>query len=148
MIVSRWRRRSWTSTSSGKLKKQSGTPSTSGFVLGQPLDVAHPVVAQEPHGPTREARQARQLGGSQAVDQGAQLAERVDRVISRQIHAARAAAARDLDAASARDEAATAPHPDDAVAAPLLAAVDGLEQEAGLAVVELEEDPERGVEVG
>ena len=128
---------------------QVGKPQLVRVRIGQPLDVAHPVVADHADGPADEARPLAPL--RRHVVQAAQLVTQERKRITRGGHALLEPLAVDplspghlLASGAERCAGASA---QEAVSGPLLAALDRLEQEARATVVETPEERQRRVEV-
>ena len=99
---------------------------SSGFVVGNPLDEAHPVVADHPDRSAQEARQLEALGRHRRAAREP-LAQHLERIARAPRSARVCAAFAPLDLAAARAEDRARAAADEAVARPLLAALDRLE---------------------
>jgi hypothetical protein len=105
--------------------------------VGHAFDEAHPVVADHADRAAEEARQLRALERDRA-QRGELRAQELERVAGR-AHAFDAAVLFPLHVGAARAEQRARAGADEAESAPLLAALDRLEQEARVSVVELAE---------
>ena len=118
-----------------------------GVVVGNALDEAHPVVAHRPDRAAHEARKLEPLG-----NRGLQARQLLAQDLQRDPRRPECAPSHPLRLHStsrpARAEDGARAGADEAVAGPLLPALDGFEQEGGPSVVEPPEQGERRVEIG
>ena len=116
-----------------------------GVLVGDLLDEAHPVVAHHADGAAHEARQLEPVGHGETLRAHA-FAQQLERVAGDGVLLG-AVALGPLHLAAAGPEDRPRAGADEAVAGPLVAALDRLQQEAGASVVELAEERERRVQV-